>query len=120
MNAYLTYDDGRIIELGEIEKSGVLALIEKAESSLSLPQEEYFGVGFCRNEDDFVEIRPVGKSQYMIWSDIIAEKKRGFLGLFSGRGAHIEKIVVGTSAAADAAYYYMDHSREEFETEYSA
>ena len=43
----------------------------------------------------------------------------GFSGFFLRRKAHIDKIVEGREAAAEAIYYYMDYSREAFERKYS-
>ncbi len=118
MRAYLAHDDGGTEELGEAKKEQVLSLIDRAEASLAT--EKQFGVGFYRSEQDFLEVRPVGKSQYMIWSDVIASNTgSGFLGLLSKKKAHIEKVVVGREAAAEAANCYMDFSREAFERKYS-
>ena len=117
MRAYMAYDDGGINELGEVDKAQVVPLIGKADASLT--SEKQFGIGFYRNEKDFVEIRPVGKSEYMIWSDVIAkDRSPGFLGIFTRRKDHVEKIVTGHEAAAEAIYYYMDYSREAFESRY--
>jgi hypothetical protein len=118
MRAYIAYDDGGIDELGDADKEQVNALIEKAETSLAT--EEQFGIGFYRNKKDFLEIRPVGKSEYMIWSDIIAKNESpALLGIFSRRKGHIEKIVIGREAAAEVACYFMEYSREAFELKYS-
>jgi hypothetical protein len=93
-------------------------LIDKADASLAA--ENRFGIGFYRSEKDFVEIRPAGKSEYMLWSDIITKSERsGILGFFSKRKNHIDRIIMGRLAAAEAVYYYIDHSREEFERRYS-
>ena len=78
MRAYFAYDEGGIEELGEATREQVPLLIKQAEASLSGGKQ--FGVGFYRTERDFVEVRPVGKSQYMIWSDLISGNgNRGFL-----------------------------------------
>ena len=117
MRAYIAYDEGGIEELGEIERDGVLPLIDRADASLS--KKSQFGVGFCRSKKDFLEVRPVGKSEYLLWSDAIAKAgSAGFLGLFFRRKAHIDKIVAGRDAAATAVYYYMDYPRETFERKY--
>jgi hypothetical protein len=119
MRAYLAYDEGGIDELGAIDKEQVVSLIEKADASLRTKKQ--FGVGFYRSEKDFLEIRPVGKSEYMIWSDIISGGggSSGLLGFFSMRKTHIDKIVAGRETAAEAVFYYMDHSREAFERKYT-
>jgi hypothetical protein len=117
MRAYFAYDEGGIEELGESSKERVLSLIEQAE--VSLTGDKQFGVGFYRTERDFFEVRPVGKSQYMLWSDIIADSaNRGFVARFLQKKAHIEKIVDGRDLAVAAAYDYFESSREEFERKY--
>jgi hypothetical protein len=116
MRAYFAYDEGGIEELGETTREQVVSLIEKAEASLS--GDKQFCVGFCRSERDFFEVRPVGKSQYMLWSDIISGGgKRGFVARFLQRKTHINKIVERDLAVA-AAYDYFECSREEFELKY--
>lgn len=118
MRAYIAYDEGGIDELGTIDREQVVSLIDKADASLAT--EKQFGIGFYRNKKDFIEIRPVGKSEYMVWSDIIARGQgSGFFGFFLGRKAHIDKIVEEREAAVEAVYYYLDYSREAFERKYS-
>jgi hypothetical protein len=91
-------------------------LIEQAEASLK--GDKQFGVGFYRTERDFFEVRPVGKSQYMLWSDIISDVgSRGFVARFLQRKTHINRIV-GRDLATAAAYDYFECSREEFERKY--
>jgi hypothetical protein len=117
MRAYFAYDEGGIEELGEITREQVPSLIEQAEASLT--QDKQFGVGFYRSERDFFEVRPVGKSQYMLWSDLIADSgNRGFVARFLQRKTHINKIVDGRDLAVAAAYDYFESSREEFERKY--
>jgi len=117
MNAYFAYDEGGIEELGETTRESVHSLIEQAEASLT--GDKQFGVGFYRTERDFFEVRPVGKSQYMLWSDLIADSgNRGFVARLLQRKTHIEKIVVGRDLAVAAACDYFDCSREEFERKY--
>ena len=78
-----------------------------------------FGVGFYRTETDFVEIRPVGKSEFMVWSDcIVKNASSGLLGFFQKKKSHIDKIVVGRESAIAAVSDYMDCSREAFEQKY--
>ncbi len=118
MRAYLAYDDGAIEELGDIERGQVASLIEKADGSLA--SDRQFGIGLYRNERDFFEIRPVGKSEYMLWSDIIAKSQSsGLLGFLFKRKTHIDKVVSGRDTAAEAALYYMEYSREAFERRYT-
>ena len=118
MRAYFAYDEGGIEELGETTRDQVPSLIEQAEGSLA--GDKQFGVGFYRTERDFFEVRPVGKSQYMLWSDLISDGgNRGFVARFLQRKTHIEKIVSGRDSAVHAAYDYFESSREEFERKYS-
>ena len=118
MRAYIAYNEDGIEELGDINKERVIFLIDSAYASLA--SEKQFWVGFYRSEKDFLEIRPVGKSECMIWSDVIAKSQSlGLLEFFFRRKIHISKIVVGPEAAAEAVYYYIDYSREEFELKYS-
>jgi hypothetical protein len=117
MRAYFAYDEGGIEELGEATREQVLSLIARAEASLS--GDKQFGAGFYRSERDFFEVRPVGNSQFMLWSDLIADSgNRGFVARFLRSKAHIEKIVSGRDLAVAAAYDYIECSREEFERKY--
>src|SRR5271165_914425 len=117
MRAYFAYDEGGIEELGEATREQVPLLIEQAEASLS--GDRQFGVGFYRSERDFVEVRPVGKSQYMLWSDLISgNSNRGFVARFLQRKTHIDKIVEGRGLAVAAACDYFDCPRDEFERKY--
>ncbi|MDR7134081.1 hypothetical protein J2X06_001265 [Lysobacter niastensis] len=114
MRAYKAFDESGIEELGPVSKDQVPALIAAAEASLS---GESFGVGLYRSKKDFMEVRPVGKSEYLIWSDRISDGV-GVLGWLT-RKQHIEKIVNGQAQAIEAALYYMDFSRDAFERKYS-
>jgi hypothetical protein len=117
MRAYFAYDEGGIEELGEATREQVPLLIKQAEASLSGGKQ--FGVGFYLAERDFVEVRPVGKSQYMIWSDLIsANGNRGFLARLLQRKTNINKIVAGRDLAVAAACEYFDCPRDEFERKY--
>ena len=117
MRAYFAYDEGGIEELGEATREQVLSLIEQAEASLT--KDKQFGVGFYRLERDFFEVRPVGESQYMLWSDLIANTgNRGLVARLLQRRTHINKIVDGREFATAAAYDYFEFSREEFERKY--
>ena len=118
MRAYKAYDESGIEELGDVSKEQVSSLIELADASLA--SEKQFGIGFYRSETDFVEIRPVGKSEFMVWSDrIVKSASSGLLGLFQKKKSNIDKIVVGLDAAVEAVSYYMDYSREAFEQKYT-
>ena len=114
MRAYKAFDESGIEELGPVSKEQVPALIAAAETSLS---GKSFGLGLYRSEKDFIEVRPVGKSEYLIWSDRIT----GGGGILSwlARKPHIQKIVAGQAQAIEAAFYYMDSSRDAFERKYS-
>lgn len=114
MRAYKAFDESGIEELGPISKELVPGLIAAAEASLS---GKSFGIGLYRSEKDFMEVRPVGKSEYLIWSDRIAGSG-GILGWLV-RKPHIQKAVVGQAKAIEAALYYMDSSRAAFERKYS-
>jgi hypothetical protein len=117
MRAYFAYDEGGIEELRETTREQVVSLIEQAEASLTGNRQ--FGVGFYRSERDFFEVRPVGKSQYMLWSDIIGDGgNRSFIARFLQRKTHINKIVDRRDLAVAAAYDYFECSREEFERKY--
>jgi hypothetical protein len=118
MRPYKAYDESGIEELGDDSKDQISSLIEQADTSLATDKQ--FGIGFYRTEKDFLEIRPVGKSEYMIWSDRIARNANvGFLGLFSKAKSHIDLIVSGREKAIEAVLYYMNYSREAFEQKYS-
>ena len=116
MQAYKSFVESGIEELGEITKDQIPMLFDAAEKALEAPDENIqFALGFCRSEKDFLEITPVGKSQYLIWSDRIAPKK-GIAGWFGRK--RIEKIVTGRDQAIEAALYYWEHERGEFEETY--
>ena len=118
MRAYKVYDESGIEELGDVSKDQVSSLIEQAEASQA--SEKQFSIGFYRSENDFVEIRPVGKSEFIVWSDrIIKNTNSGFLGFFQKKKSHIDRIVSGRESAIEAASYYMDYSRAAFEQKYS-
>lgn len=117
MRAYFAFDEGGIEELGEVIREQILSLIDQAETSLT--GDKQFGVGFYRSERDFFEVRPVGKSQYMLWSDLIVDSgSRGFIARLLQRKTHMEKIVAGRDLAVAAARDYFEYSREEFERKY--
>jgi hypothetical protein len=117
MRAYKAYVESGIEECGEIAKAEVSSLIAQADAALNTDQ--HFAVGFYRSEKDFVEIRPVGKSEYMVWSDrITANASSGFLGFFAKSKRHIDSIVTSREQAVEAVFYYMDHSRKAFEQKY--
>ena len=112
MHAYKVFDDCRVEELGLVTKNLVPVLIDSAEDSLS---QRCFGIGICRSESDFVEVHPVGRSDYLIWSDRLSPLswyRRVF-----GK-SRIDKVVHGHARAVEAVWFYMDHSREAFERKY--
>ena len=118
MRAYKAYDESGIEELGDVSKDQISSLIELADASLE--SKKQFGVGFYRSEKDFLEIRPIGKSEFMVWSDrIVKSASSGLMGFFQKKKSNIDKIVVGRDAAIEAVSYYMDYSREAFEQKYS-
>lgn len=114
MRAYKTFEDSRPIELGEVTKDQIASLIDEIDPALT--GNNPLGIGFCRSEEDFIEITPVGNSQYLIWSDCIAGTK-GFLSkLF--RQSPIQTTVKSLDDAIEAVIYFWDCSREEFEQKY--
>ena len=117
MNAYKTIDSD-IEELGEVTKEQIQNLLNGLdELDALLSEDKICSIGLCRSETDFMEIRPVGKSQYLIWSDRISASK-GLMGKLFGK-RHIEKVVEGRAQAIEAANFYMEHPRDEFEQKYS-
>jgi hypothetical protein len=113
MRAYLAYDDSGIKELGAISKDDLPSLIEQADASLTTDKQ--YGVGLYRSEKDFLEVRPVGKSEYLIWSDRLVPRR--LRDLFRVK-IHIDRVVIGREAALQAMLYWMDNSREAFEQKY--
>lgn len=113
MRAYKLFVESGIEELGPVAREDVPALMASVEET---PDVDWRGVGFYRDEKDFVEINPVGDSKFMIWSDLIAGEKR-FLS-WPSRKRCIERIVIGRARAVEAVLDYMDLSREEFEEKY--
>ena len=113
MRAYKGFEESGIEELGPVSGEQVADLIAAAEASLS---NKPYGLGLYRSKKDFVGIRPVGDSEYLVWSDRISGG--GLLARFFSSG-HIEKVVRSRAEAVEAALYYMDSSREAFERKYS-
>lgn len=66
MNIYKCYDEGGIEKLGKYDEKTFPALLFRAVESLGGND---LGIGISRTEEDFIEIRPVGKDQYLLWSD---------------------------------------------------
>ncbi len=115
MNAYKSFCDGQLQELGEVGPSDVTALLADADTALSSGQPSY-SLGFCRSDSDFLEICPVGRSQYLLHADLLATPwsfKR-----FLTRKSHIERIVTGAPAAIQTVLDFMERPREEFERIY--
>ena len=115
MRAYKAFDDSEMEELGDIAKEQIPALVDEADESLS--GDRQFGIGLYRSEQDFMEVRPVGKSEFLIWSDVISASK-GIVGLLS-RKKHIQKVVQGRDKAIESASDYWDMARDAFEQKYS-
>lgn len=113
IRAYKAFDEAGIEELGFISRAQIQPLVLSAEASLA---ENAYGLGLYRSSRDFVEIRPVGKSEFLVWSDLIA-RKPGWLYWFARR-QHVERIVVGHARAVEAAHDYIDHPRDAFERKY--
>ena len=109
--AYFCHDDGRIEELGVVTVDRLDELLTRAEQSL--PTQGGFGVGLYRSERDFVQVTPVGRGQYLVYSDRIV-RAAGFRALFARRRL-IQPIVDGRGAALDVCRRYMQLSREAFE-----
>jgi len=120
VRGYLCYDEHGIEELGEVHEDDLPALLDRADAALSGNRQ--FGIGLYRSKQDFFEIRPVGKSEYMLWSDrIVGRRGAGFWGWLAWllAKAQIDQTVQGRSTALAAASYYMSHTRDAFERKYS-
>jgi hypothetical protein len=114
MRVYKGYDTGKIEELGAPDQSALPTLLSEAVSSIG---KNDFCIGVNRSEKDFVEIRPVGKSQYMVWSDRLC--KTGTFWQRLSQTRNIQKVVEGEERAIEALNTYMDESREAFEQAYT-
>lgn len=112
MKAYKAYLESGIEELGDKPLKVALDLISSARQSESTKE---FGIGFYRSERDFMEVRYVGRGQFLIWSDRIVGPR--WKRLF--RKPHIEKVVDGDQGALEAVTAYFEQSRESFEQKYS-
>jgi hypothetical protein len=114
MNIYKCYDSGGIEELGFYNEKELPRLISQAVESLG---NNDFGIGVNRTEKDFVEIRPVGNNQFMLWSDRL-NKSGSFLSkIFQSR--NIQLTLKGEDEAIEAIKHYVMSSRERFEEKYS-
>jgi hypothetical protein len=117
MRAYFAYGGGKISELGPLDPAKLDELLGRAELSLAEPDvESQFGLGVCRSDSDFAQVTPVGKGEYLLWSDRIV-KKGGLLGLFTP-AKPICPVLKGRGAALEALHMYTASSREEFEARY--
>lgn len=114
MNIYRCFDSGKIEELGHYNESSLASLLSDAIKSLG---ENDFGVGINRSEKDFVEIRPVGKDQFMLWSDKLIKNGSFFSKLFQPR--NIQLTLTGEQQAIEAMMFYAANTREKFEKKYS-
>ncbi len=70
MKVYKCFDSGKIEELGDLNLTDLPELLPQAVYSLG---NNDFGIDAQRSEKDFVEVRPVGKDQFMVWSDRICK-----------------------------------------------
>ena len=117
MRAYFAYGGGEISELGPAGLDELDSLLAQAEASLAEPSaERQFGLGLCRSDDDFAQVSPVGRGEYLLWSDRIV-RKGGLLGLLA-RSRPIQPILQSRTAALEALRFYMQSSREAFEARY--
>ena len=114
MIVYKGYDTGTIEELGVLDQSALSALLSEAVNSIG---KNDFCIGINRSKKDFVEIRPVGKSQYMVWSDRLC--KTGTFWQRLSQPRNIQKVVEGEERAIEALNTYMSESREAFERAYT-
>ncbi|WP_028585019.1 hypothetical protein [Desulfogranum mediterraneum] len=69
MKTYRTQDTDQE-ELGDKSVNQILDLVKEANASVEDPVQ--IGIGIYRTKQDFLEIRPVGKGGYLLWSDYIA------------------------------------------------
>lgn len=114
MRAYMRYEQGEVKELGEVGRKQVQGLIDRADFSIVTPRP--YGLGFYRSEADFLELTPVGQSEFLLWSDLITGRQDASLlrSLLRSK-QHIDIIVKGREAAAAVVLEYMDSSRQAFE-----
>ena len=114
MKMYKCYDEGGIEELGRYDETVFPALLAEAVESLG---KNDFGIGICRTEEDFIEIRPVGKDQYLLWSDRLHKSGSFFSRLF--QDTNIQRTIEGESRVMKIVQDYKTSSRKNFELEYS-
>ena len=101
MHAYFAYGGGEISDLGPASVDKLDGLLAHADASLAQPElDRQFGVGIYRTDHDFAEVTPVGRGEYLLWSDRIV-RKGGFLGFFSP-SRPIQPILQGRMAALEA------------------
>ena len=116
MNAYKALGEGGIEELGPSAELDLAELIAIADGAVS-DDTTSFGIGLARTDTDFVEVHPVGKDQYMEWSDRICNARSFWRRLT--QPAHIQMIVHGRTAALQALEDFTRLSRQEFEDSYT-
>ncbi len=114
MKIYKCFDSGGIEELGELKSTDLPELLTQAVDSLG---NNDFGIGAQRSEKDFVEVRPVGKDQFMVWSDRICKTGTFFQRLV--QSGNIEKTIEGEKLALEVFRVYRNQSRESFEAKYT-
>ena len=114
MKAYKGYESGEIEEILAFNENSLRKLLADSIASL---ESDYFCFGLKRNKKDFVEIHPVGKSQFIVRSDRIC-KSGSFWQRLSQSGT-IEKTVGSEAEVLSILSTYMHHTREEFESKYT-
>ena len=113
----MRYEQGEVKELGQVGRKQIRGLVEQAD--LSSVTVRPYGVGFYRSEADFLEITPVGRSEFLLWSDFIVKRSGGGLFRFLRRDKrHIDTCIRGREAAIAVAHNYVDLSRQAFERKF--
>lgn len=117
MRAYMRYEQGEVRELSEVGCKQVQGLVDRADFAIVTPRP--YGLGFYRSEADFLELTPVGQSEFLVWSDlIIGRRDAGWVRSLLGSKQHLDIIVKGREAAAAVVLEYMDSSRQAFERKF--
>lgn len=70
----LMSNDSSIEGLGDLSREQIMPLLTEADEDLR-DDKEQFSIGLYRSEADYIEITPVGNSEYQAFSDIIARKQ---------------------------------------------
>ena len=114
MNAYKAYESGEIEEILAFNENSLRKLLADSIASLG---SDYFCFGLQRSNKDFVEIHPVGKSQFIFRSDRLC-KSGSFWQRLTQSGT-IERKVESEEEVLSILNTYMHHTREEFESKYA-